>query len=125
MKRPFGPTEHGAIDYAFVAILALGPRIFGLNTTARNISYGFAAAAGLLNGATAHGLSPYPAIPAKLHGQADVPFIPVLLLLPWVTGALKRRNARRFFACFFLLALTNFLLTDYDAPASDWAPGRD
>ena len=43
------------------------------------------------------------------------PFVPTLLLLPWVTGALKQRNARRFFSCFTAIVLTNYLLTDYDA----------
>jgi len=41
--------------------------------------------------------------------------VPALLVLPWVTGALKQRNARRYFISFFAIALTNYLLTDYKA----------
>lgn len=42
MRKPFGPTTHGAIDYGFVAILALVPRLFVLTGSARTISYAFA-----------------------------------------------------------------------------------
>jgi hypothetical protein len=41
--------------------------------------------------------------------------VPALLLLLWVTGALKQRNARPYFFSFFSIALTNYLLTDYMA----------
>ena len=49
-----------------------------------------------------------------MHGQVGTPFVPTLLLLPWVTGALKQRNAYRFFSCFAAIVPTNYLLTDYD-----------
>ena len=54
-------------------------------------------------------------MPFRLHGQVDTPFVPTLLLLPWATGALKERDARRFFFSFTVVVLTNYLLTDYDA----------
>ena len=44
----------------------------------------------------------------------DTPFVPTLLLLPWITGALKDSKARRFFFSFTVVVLTNCLLTDYD-----------
>ena len=43
-------------------------------------------------------------------------FVPTLLLLIWATSALKQRNARCFFYAFTAVALTNYLLNDYDAP---------
>lgn len=54
-------------------------------------------------------------VPFRIHGQVDTPFVPTLLILPWATGALKRRNARLFFFSFFAAVLTNYLLTDYNA----------
>ena len=44
-----------------------------------------------------------------------MPFVPMLLLLPWATGALEQRNARRFFGSFTAIVLTNYLLTGYNA----------
>ena len=46
-------------------------------------------------------------IPFGVHGQVDTPFVPTLLLLPWAAGALKQRNARRFFYGFTAVVLTN------------------
>ena len=54
-------------------------------------------------------------VPFRVHGQAGTLFVPTLLLLPWATGALKERNARRFLFSFTAVVLTNYLLTDYDA----------
>lgn len=54
-------------------------------------------------------------IPLLVHGQLETPFVPALLVLPWATGALKQRNARRYFLSFFGIALANYLLTDYRA----------
>lgn len=46
-------------------------------------------------------------------GQLETPFVPALLVLPWLTGALRGRNARRYFTAFFCVAAANYLLTDY------------
>ena len=54
-------------------------------------------------------------MPFRVHGQVDTPFVPTLLFLPWTTGALKERNARRFFFSLTAVVLTNYLLTDYDS----------
>jgi len=54
-------------------------------------------------------------VPLRVHGQLETPYVPGLLLLPWLTGALKQRNARRYFFSFFGIALANYLLTDYHA----------
>ncbi len=54
-------------------------------------------------------------IPLRVHGQLETPFVPALLVLPWMLGALEQRNARRYFLSFFGIALTNYLLTDYKA----------
>ena len=56
------------------------------------------------------------AVTFRTHGHVDTPFVPTLLLLIWATSALKQRNARCFFYAFTAVALTNYLLSDYDAP---------
>lgn len=47
-------------------------------------------------------------VPFRVHSQVDTPFVATLLLSPWATGALKQRNARRFFYLFTVVALTNY-----------------
>ena len=44
-----------------------------------------------------------------MHGQVDTPFVPTLLLLPWITGALKDSKARRVFFSVTGVVLTNIL----------------
>jgi len=46
-----------------------------------------------------------------MYGKLETPYVPAILLLPWLTGAFKQRNARIYFGSFFAMALT----TDYNA----------
>lgn len=114
-KKPFGPGTHAAIDYGFVATLLLAPDLFKLRGAARTLCYAFGGAAGVLTALTDQPLALKRVVPFRVHGQIDTPFVPTLLLLPWATGALEARNARRFFLSFSAVVLTNYLLTDYDA----------
>lgn len=113
--KPIGPKAHGAIDYGFVTLQTLAPSLFKLKGPARTLCYVFAGTQGFINTFTDHPLGLKPLIPLKVHGQLETPFVPALVLLPWVTGALKQRNARYYFLSFFGIALANYLLTDYNA----------
>ena len=96
-KRPFGPKEHCTIDDGFVAALLSAPSLFGLKGSARTLCYFFGGAAGVLTALTNQPFAWRRVVPFRVHGQVDTPFVPTLLLLPWMTGALQQRNARRFF----------------------------
>jgi len=50
-----------------------------------------------------------------VHGQLETPLIPALVLVPWLTGALHDRQARKYFVSFFAIAYAHFMLTDYNA----------
>lgn len=113
--KPIGPKAHGAIDYGFATLNALAPSLFGLKGAARTLCYTFAGSQGLLNTFTDHPLGLKRLVPLCIHGQLETPYVPALLLLPWITGALKQRNARYYFLSFFGIALANYLLTDYKA----------
>lgn len=115
IPKPIGPAAHGVIDYGFVALQALAPRLFKLEGPARTLCYAFAATQGVINTFTDHPVGLKPLIPLRLHGQLETPFVPALLALPLVTGALRQPNARRYFLSFFAVALANYLLTDYKA----------
>jgi hypothetical protein len=114
-NKPIGPKAHGAIDYGFVTLQALAPSLFGLKGPAQVLYYPFAGMQGVLNALTDHPLGLKRVVPLRVHGQLETPFVPALLVLPWVTGALKQRNARRYFLSFFGIAAANYLLTDYKA----------
>ncbi len=113
--KPIGPTAHGVIDYAFVTTQALAPTLFGFHGAARTLCYGFSGFQGVVNAVTDTPVGVRPWIPFRVHGQLEPPFVPALLLLPWLTGALRQRNARRYFAAFFCIAAANYLLTAYQA----------
>ncbi len=115
-KKPIGPTLHGLIDYGFAALEFAAPTLFNLQGVARTVCYGFGANTLVTNALTKHSVGLVKVIPLRLHGKAEVPILPVLLLVPWLTGAMKQPNARRYFLAFFVMATTNLLLTDYDAP---------
>lgn len=114
MRKPITPTGHLAIDYCFLATLFAGPSVLGLHGRARTTSYaiGLAAAAVVLG--TRSRITPVNAISSHTHGKLDAPFIPLLLAGPAIAGAMRTPRARKFFLTFFGMALTNFLLTDYD-----------
>lgn len=113
--QPIGPKLHGAIDYGFFSIQMLAPSLFGLKGTARTLCYAFGASQGILNIFTNQPLALKKIVPFRIHGQLETPFVPSLLLLPYLSGALKERNARPYFISFFGIALANYLLTDYRA----------
>jgi hypothetical protein len=125
-RKPIGPTAHGAIDYAFAAMNTLAPTLFGLTGPAKAICYGFAASQGVLNALTDHPLGLKKVVPLRVHGEAETPYVPAILLLPWVTGAFRQRNARLYFGAFFAVAAANYLLTDYNAyePAAPLPSGQ-
>lgn len=113
--KPIGPKAHGAIDYGFMTLNALAPSLLGLKGTARTLCYAFAGGQGLLNAFTDHPLGVKRLVPFRVHGQLETPYVPALLVLPWITGAFRQRNARRYFLSFFAIALANYLLTNYRA----------
>ena len=113
--KPIGPTAHVAIDYAFVSTNFLAPGLFGLTGAAKALCYFFGGTQGVINALTDNRLGVKRLIPLHVHGQLETPFVPALLVLPWLAGALRRRNARNYFLAFFGIALLNFVLTDYQA----------
>lgn len=67
---------------------------------------------GIINALTDYPVGVKRVSPLRVHGQLETPLAPALLGLPWVSGALKQRNARRYSLSFFAIALANYLLTD-------------
>lgn len=114
-NKPIGPALHGANDYGLVVAQLLAPTLLGFTGRTRALCYGSAALTATINGLTKAPLGLVKLIPFKVHGQLEIPILPTLILLPWAVGALKPPRSRSYFLAFFVVALTNFLLTDYNA----------
>jgi hypothetical protein len=125
-RRPIGPTAHGAIDYAFAALNTLAPTRFGLSGPARAICHGFAASQGTLH-APDHPPGLKKVVPLRRHGKRETPYVPAILLLPWLTGAFRQRNARLYFRAFLAVAAANYMLTNDNAyePAEPRPGGQE
>ncbi|HYW50285.1 MAG TPA: hypothetical protein VE861_06755 [Gemmatimonadaceae bacterium] len=111
--KPLGPAAHGVLDYAFAGMHAMAPTLFNLRGRARTVCYCFAAShAGIA------ALTDYPAgvrrtIPFDVHGKMDLGYLPALLAVPAMVGALRQRNALRYFATMFAVGSATWLLTDF------------
>jgi hypothetical protein len=68
-----------------------------------------------VNALTDHPLGIKKLVPLRVHGQLETPYVPTLLALPWMTGALAQPRTRCYFLSLFAIAASNFLLSDYMA----------
>jgi hypothetical protein len=115
IASPSAPRRMGPSDYAFATLNTVAPTLFGLTGPAKAICYSFAASQGLLNALTDHPLAVKKVVPLRMHGKLETPYVPAILLLPLLTGAFKQCNARLYFGTFLAMAVTNYILTDYNA----------
>lgn len=117
--RPIGPTAHGAIDYTFAAITAAGPAALELDPAARATSHAFSALVTVLSAFTNYPLALRRVVPLRMHGALETPFLPAVLVVPWLTGAMRQRKARLYFTSLFAMAATTYMLSNYNADEPD------
>lgn len=122
MTHPIGPTAHGALDYTFAALCAAGPAALDLDGPARATSYAFSGLVTAMSAFTNYPPSIKRAIPLRVHGALETPFLPAILAVPWMVGAMRERKARYFFGGLFAIAVTTYMLSDYNADAPDAPP---
>jgi hypothetical protein len=115
MDKPIDPTTHAALDYGLSAMQILGPDIIGLPSRASAVSKLLGAFYGATTAMTDTPLGIKPVISFPLHGAVEVPFVTAMLGLPWLTGACKGTKARLFFLSCAAMAVTNFMMTDFNA----------
>jgi len=82
--HPSGSKTHVSIDYGFVTLQALASTLLGLNRSARagTLCYAFAN----------QPFAVKQAVQFCVYSQPETPFVPALLVLPWLTGALKQHT---------------------------------
>lgn len=125
MRKPIGPTLHGALDYGFLASMLAVPKLLRLPRRARVVAAAFGAAQGGLNAVTDHPLAVRHLVPFRLHGSVDRAGLPVVIGLPLLTGLLRDRRALAFFLGSGIALGAVYALTDWDAQdgAADTSPG--
>ncbi len=115
MNKPITPKLHGIIDYVFSGILLYGPYIAGLNDNATK-TYNAAGASLLVgNSFTDTPVGVYPELSFKDHQKTDVVFLAGLSLFTLAKFIRKDKKALPFHLGFLAAAITNYLLTDYNA----------
>jgi hypothetical protein len=114
-RKLLGPAGHTGLDVSFAAMSLLAPSAFNLKGPARTLCYFFGGSATLLTAFTDQPYAMQRLIPFNVHGAIDAAYAPALLVLPTITGAMKKRKARNLFLGLFAMAVTSFLITDYHA----------
>jgi len=114
-RKLLGPAGHTGLDVSFAAMSLLAPTALNLKGSARTLCYAFGGATTLLTAFTDQPYAIQRAIPFKVHGAIDAAYAPALLLLPALTGDLKKPKARNLFLGLCAMAITSFLITDYKA----------
>ena len=119
MKKSVTPAAHGVIDYIFSGMQLAGPALLGLNDTVRKTYLGLGSGFALVNALTQTPLGIKPIIPFRGHQKADLGFLTSLALLSAAPFVRKNKKALLFHLGFLAVAVTHYLLTDYDAKGSD------
>ena len=116
------PRAHGYLDYLAVAMLALGPMIFGFTGLPRVLCYVLASAQLGMSLMTAYPLGLKKIIPFTVHGGVEVGVTILLLAAPWLFGFGDHDTARNFFLASGIGLGLVYMVTDYKA--ADYAYGK-
>lgn len=117
MQKPVSPTAHGVIDYVFSGIQLAAPALLKINSNATRTYQALGAGFTLVNALTDTPAGIKHLIPFKGHQKADLGFLAGLSLLSLTSFIRKDKKALRFHLGFLAIAITHYLLTDYDRKA--------
>lgn len=113
--KPITPYAHGLLDYALSAVELAVPSLLGLNEQARKTYVGIALPFAGVNALTDTPVAITRRLSFKNHGRLDAATLVGLGALTLAPFIRRDRKALAFHLGFLALAVTNFLLTDYDA----------
>ncbi|GAB3335292.1 hypothetical protein GCM10027299_44160 [Larkinella ripae] len=113
--KPITPTLHGILDYGFAGVQLAAPSALGLNgqivKTYQALGAGFLA----VNALTDTPVALKRVIPLPDHQKMDAVILTGLSLLTLASFIRKDKRALGFHLGFLGAAITNYLLTDYQA----------
>lgn len=106
------PKFHAVLDYLLIMLLLASPDVFGLSKTASTLAYALGIVHFLLTIMTNFSGGIFKVIHLKLHGLIEC-FVSIVLVILAFTLFKGNLVDEIFFACFGLLILIIFTLTDY------------
>lgn len=104
---------HGVLDFVTVAVLLLGPLLFGLGGSPAAIAYSLAAIHLLMTLLTRYPMGIWKTIPFVVHGIVELIVGIFLLILPTIQGYAPGSPARRFYMVVGAMILIVWALTRY------------
>jgi len=113
--KPITPKMHGVMDYALASVLLLGPPALGLNNKATNVYRGLAANLFTYNALTDYPAGLKPVISLRTHKKVDIANLVTFAAAFFLKGIRQDKKALAFHAGVTAVAVSNVLLTDWDA----------
>ena len=114
MAKPLSPKVHSVLDYVFSGIQIAAPSLLKMNTTAARTYQALGAGYTLVNALTDTPAGVKHLIPFKSHQKADLGVLAGLSLLTAASFIRKDKKALPFHLGFLAIAITHYLLTDYN-----------
>lgn len=114
-KKPVTPAVHGIIDYVLSGIQLTVPSLLGLNDQATKTYQGLGSGFLAMNALSDTPVGIKRTISFKGHQQADAAFLTGLSLLIFSNFIHKDRKVLSFHLSFLTVAITHYILTDYNA----------
>ncbi len=115
MKKPVSPALHSIIDYAFSGLQILLPRLLRLPANSRTLYTALGLTFLGVNAVTDTPAAVKPVITFKQHQKTDAVFLTAFSLLPFAGVVRENKKTLLFHIGFFALAVSHYLLTDYEA----------
>ena len=115
MKKPVSSTTHGVLDYVLSGVQLAAPSLLKVNSSAVRTYQAIGAGVTLLNALTDSPVGIKHLVPFKGHQKADIGFLVGLSALSMASFIRKDKAALRFHLGFLAIAVTHYLLTDYNS----------
>jgi hypothetical protein len=114
MQKLLSPKAHSVLDYVFSGIELAAPPLLGLNSKAVRTYQALGAGYTLVNALTRTPAGIKRLIPFKTHQKVDLGVLAGLSILGLASFIRKDKKALRFHLGFLALAITHYILTDYN-----------
>ena len=116
-KKPVTPTLHGIIDYIFSGIQIIAPAALKFNAETVKIYQVSGAVFLSVNAVTDTPVAIRKAISLKTHQKTDAAFLAGLSLITFANFIRKDSKTLHFHLSFLAIAVTHYVLTDYNTIA--------
>lgn len=119
MNKPVNPRLHGIIDYVFSGVLLAAPSLLKLNSSATKTYASIGASFLVGNALTDTPVGMKPVLSFKDHQKTDATFLAGLAALTATKMVRKEKRALLFHLSFFAIAVSHYILTDYNSGSDE------